>query len=275
MLRDWIRLIRPANAVTAGLGTALGYACIPGHYPWSQAGLGFVAMLFLAAAGNAHNDISDLEADRINRPDRALPAGLITRRTAVFTAAALYLAALTAAVAAGYSRGLLTLGMAALLYAYNYKLKALPLLGNLAVSILCALALYYPEFPGFPTHTWLPALFALLANLARELAKDTEDIAGDLAADRDTFPIRYGPDATRGVVGVLAVLVILLLPLPVFFLRYRPAYGVPAGLGALPLLLLIVYAMTIPATDWNQVQRRWKLVMLAGMAAIFVGVRGF
>ena len=274
MLMDWIRFIRPANAVIAGLGAALGYACVPGPYLWAKAALGFAAMASLAAAGNAHNDVLDLETDRVNRPNRALPAGLITPRTAGITAAALYLLALAAAFASGYPEGLLALAMALLLYTYNHTLKALPIGGNLAVSVLCALTLYYSEFPSFPAHTGLPAVFALLSTWARELAKDAEDIPGDLATGRNTFPIRYGPVAARWMVGVLAVLLLLLLPVPMLFLHYRSAYALPTVWAALPLLLLILYSVSKVSPQWGKVQRYWKWFMLAGMLAILAGVRG-
>ena len=36
----------------------------------------------IAAAGNVYNDLRDLDTDRINRPDRPLPAGRIPARVA-------------------------------------------------------------------------------------------------------------------------------------------------------------------------------------------------
>jgi 4-hydroxybenzoate polyprenyltransferase len=162
--------------------------------------------------------------------------------------------------------------MAALLYLYNLKLKALPLWGNLAVALLCALAVYFPEYPGFPIHTGLPALFAFLTTLAREITKDAEDILGDTAVGRITFPIRYGMRFTRSAVRLVTALVLALLPIPYLWLDYHPSYGLLILLGPVPLLFLVLQNLSRTIPDWGKIQRTLKGAMLAGMLALFVGI---
>src|SRR5690349_3600541 len=130
---DWVRLVRLPNALVAGFGVVLGRACMASWLP-GPAGLGFAAMALLAAAGNVHNDVLDLEADRVNRPDRALPSGRVSPRAAALGAILLALAAFACAFALDAVHGFLTLGMGLLLFLYNLVLKRLPLLGNLAVA---------------------------------------------------------------------------------------------------------------------------------------------
>lgn len=274
MLADWVKLARLPNALTAGLGVWLGRLCMPDSFDFRAAALGSGAMALLAAAGNMQNDVLDLQADRINRPDRPLPSGRIALRSASLAAAAVYLAALALASVLGVAEGLLAVGMALLLCLYNLKLKALPLLGNLAVALLCALAIYLPELPEFPLHTGFPVLFALLTTLAREVAKDAEDVPGDRAAGFSTLPIRFGTGAAKAVAGSACAAVILLLPVPWLALGYREGYLWVAALGPLPLLLWALYRVLRPETDWKAVQRTLKWAMLAGMAAIFAGVFG-
>lgn len=268
--RAWVTLLRPANALTAGLGVWLGHACLPGPMAWASAALGSLAMALLAAAGNAHNDLLDLPVDRVNRPDRPLPSGRLSPRVAAWTAGVLYLVAFAVAFAVSRGAGNLAVGMGILLALYNLKLKALPLVGNLAVSLLCALAVYLPELPGAPRHTGIAVLFAFLTTLARELAKDAEDMAGDRSAGWRTFPLAFGEGATRALVAVLLIATLLLLPVPLR-LGYPSAYGVVA---VVPGLLLISMLIGLPKepTPWGKVQRRLKWTMLAGMAALLVGV---
>lgn len=280
MFGPWSKLVRLPNALVAGLGTWLGHACLPGPVDWAAAWAGSAAMALLAAAGNAHNDLLDLAADRINRPDRPLPSGRISTRAAARAAGGLYAAAFAAALALGPAPGSLVAGMGVLLALYNLKLKALPLVGNLAVSLLCALAVYLPELPGPPVHTGLPALFAFLATLAREISKDAEDMPGDRAAGWRTFPIRFGLPATRAAAGLAIAATLLLLPFPAAkgrfhlaaVLDYHAAYGVLAALGAGPLLAWSLGDAFRKEPEWGRLQRRLKWTMLAGMAAILAGV---
>jgi geranylgeranylglycerol-phosphate geranylgeranyltransferase len=274
MFGDWIKLARLPNAVTAAGGVWLGHACLPGPLAWKTAALGSAAMAFLAAAGNMQNDVLDLQADRINRPDRPLPSGRVARGAVLSVSMALYLLALSIGFALGESEGFLTLGMGMLLWLYNLKLKSMPLWGNLAVAALCALAIYLPELGRFPDFTAIPVLFAFLTTLAREVAKDAEDVAGDMAVGYSTLPIRFGLGAAKGVTAAACVLVLLLLPVPWLRLGYRPGYPIIAALGPLPLLAVILAALRHGGTDWKAVQRRLKWVMLAGMAAIVAGVSG-
>lgn len=273
MIRPWLKLARVSNTAVAAGGVWLGHACLPVAIEWKAAALGSVAMALLAAAGNMHNDVLDLAADRVNRPDRPLPAGLITPRAALYAAVVLYLSAFGLARTLGPHEGFLTAAMGALLWLYNSKLKGLPLFGNLAVALLCALSVYLPELPGRPDHTLMPVLFAFLTTLAREVAKDAEDVAGDEAQGALTFPIRYGMQATAVFVTVVCVLVLMLLPVPWLRLGYHAGYLVAAAAGCLPLLALVLAGLRAPEPAWGLVQRRLKLLMLAGMIAILLGVR--
>lgn len=272
MFADWVKLARLPNAVTAGLGVWLGHICLPVPVDFAAASLGSAAMAALAAAGNMQNDVLDVQVDRINRPDRPLPAGRIAVPSAIRAAWALYFLAAGLAFAINPPAGLLTLAMVLLLCLYNLKLKALPLWGNLAVALLCALAVYLPEAPLLPIHTGFPVLFAFLATLAREVAKDAEDVPGDRAAGLATLPIRFGIPAARGMVAAACLSVILLLPVPWLWLGYRAGYPIVAALGPLPLLAWSLARLAKSDTDWKAVQRTLKWAMLAGMAAIFAGV---
>ncbi|MDB5102643.1 MAG: geranylgeranylglycerol-phosphate geranylgeranyltransferase [Fibrobacteres bacterium] len=274
MFGDWVKLARLPNAVTAGAGVWLGHACLPGRFAWGEAALGSAAMALLAAAGNMQNDALDVEADRINRPDRAIPSGRVARGTVMNAALALYILAILAGFSLGRYDGFLTVSMASLLWLYNHRLKAMPLWGNLAVAALCALAVYFPEVPHFPDYTLFPVLFAFLTTLAREVAKDAEDMAGDLAVGYSTLPIRFGEKAAKTVSAGACIVVVLLLPVPWLRLGYRAGYPVIAAAGLLPLLATIVSAVLRPGTDWHSVQSRLKWAMLAGMAAILAGVVG-
>lgn len=274
MIRPWLKLARLPNAAVAAGGVWLGHACLPGPVDMRAAALGSSAMALLAAAGNIHNDVADLAIDRVNRPDRPLPAGLIGPRSALAAAALCFAAALALASALSAGAAALAAGMGLLLYVYNVRLKALPLAGNLAVALLCALAIYLPELGGRPDYTLLPALFAFLATTAREIAKDAEDVAGDRLHGALTLPVRYGTGAARAGTAAAALAVLLLLPVPWLRLGYRIGYPIAAAALCLPLLAAVLAGLRAPQPAWGPMQRRLKLLMVAGMIAILLGVRG-
>ncbi len=278
------------NAIIAAGGFWLGVACLrglqrggdglaaeasalpwPGVWPLIAASVGLLA---LAAAGNAENDVLDAAADRVNRPDRPLPSGRLSTRTATATAALLYVAGIALPAFLSPAHALLALGMAALLWTYNRRWKRRPLSGNLCVSLLCALAVLFPEWPGLPRATLLPALFAFLATLAREIAKDLQDIPGDRAAGYRTWPLVSGAAHPARAVFALHLAVAALLPWP-GFLGYHASYWASAALLVFPPLALNLLALRRGAeasgTDWRAVQSRLKLVMLGGMATLALG----
>jgi geranylgeranylglycerol-phosphate geranylgeranyltransferase len=273
MFRDWLKLARLPNAAVAAGGTWLGHACLPGPIAWRAAALGSLAMALLAAAGNMHNDVHDLAADRVNRPDRPLAAGRIAPRSALIAALCLFALALAAGSSLGASEGFLTASMGLLLWIYNARLKATPVWGNLAVALLCALSIYFPELGRRPDYTLMPALFAFFTTLAREVAKDAEDVAGDREQGASTLPIRFGMGAARALVACNCALVLLLLPVPFLRLGYHIGYPVAAAAGCLPLLALVLAGLRAPRPAWGLLQRRLKALMVVGMAAILLGVR--
>ena len=82
---------------------------------------------------------------------------------------------------------------AALLFAYNTRLKRSGFWGNVVVGTVTALTIVYGALiSGGVGHAWVGFLFAFLLTIAREIVKDIEDIRGDLEADARSLPIEKG-----------------------------------------------------------------------------------
>src|SRR5262245_15685966 len=90
-LRDYIELIRPANVVTAFADVLAGYALAglqnPGTLPWL-----LPATASLYAGGIVLNDYFDRDLDRVERPERPIPSGRISGRSAAALGAVLLIA---------------------------------------------------------------------------------------------------------------------------------------------------------------------------------------
>jgi 4-hydroxybenzoate polyprenyltransferase len=278
MLNPWIRLFRPTNALIAAAAVWLGWASLRLQPEAWLALWGSLSMLLLVAAGNADNDVRDVETDRVNRPDRPLPSGRITVGAAKAAALLLYAGAVALAWFGSDFHGALALAMAILLWLYNRFLKGKPLSGNLAVSLLCGLAVYFVELPlliDFPleAHDSLPAaLFAFLATFAREVVKDAEDVAGDRAAGHRTFAVTAGVGAARKLAFATVALMLALLPVPALYFGYGRAYSLSVIVLAGPLVFVLLRELSNPMADFNRAQKWLKGLMLAGMIALLAGV---
>lgn len=138
------------------------------------------------------NDYFDYEIDVINRPQRVLPRGALTRRKALIFAVVLFVLALSfiaftnfLCIAIGYPAILLIL-------VYSWKLKKTPFIGNVAVAFLTSLTLVYGgAAAGSIVLVSMLAISAFFANVSREIAKDIEDIKGDKSLGSRTLPILW------------------------------------------------------------------------------------
>jgi 4-hydroxybenzoate polyprenyltransferase len=81
----YIRLMRPANVVTSVADVLAGIA-ISGYYPGSANATALILLCIstigLYSGGIIFNDVFDTDLDKIERPERPIPSGLITVKEA-------------------------------------------------------------------------------------------------------------------------------------------------------------------------------------------------
>ncbi|MGC9050917.1 geranylgeranylglycerol-phosphate geranylgeranyltransferase [Pyrobaculum sp.] len=194
------RLIRGEHGVLAALASTASYAVAGGRDPSAMALL--AASTFLAEAGLfAHNDLANLEEDRVNRPDAPLVKGDVSVEAARLVAYGSL--ALGAALAAILGPAPLAIYTAAAVFGvlYNSRLKRVPLAGNLTVAFLTSMTYIYGMAAAGAASAVLNLLFAssLVANLGRELVKTAMDYEGDLKAGVTTLATRIGPEKTAAL----------------------------------------------------------------------------
>jgi 4-hydroxybenzoate polyprenyltransferase len=271
-MKSWFQLFRLHNAVIAAAGTWLGWFSLRDvRSGVAVAVWGSLSMALLTAAGNADNDVCDLEADRINQPERPLPSNVLSVLSVRITAFVLYVLGIIAAFQVSAKHSILAAVMAALLLAYNRKLKGFPLVGNLAVSLLCALAIYFPEFPQWIHNTLTVCAFAFWATFTREMVKDIEDQTGDGVVGLKTFPLVFGTLVARKLAFVFTAILLASLPLPVVFFGYHWPYLTSVTVLAAPFLVLLLMELSKSGADYRRCQRYLKWMMLGGMLSLLVG----
>ncbi|MEE2659808.1 MAG: geranylgeranylglycerol-phosphate geranylgeranyltransferase [Candidatus Latescibacterota bacterium] len=230
-LPDLIRLTRPLNGVFTALSAGVGALTAASDPQWV---LGWdtifvvAAATLIGAAGNVDNDLLDLEIDRVNRPHRPLPAGRVSPLLARTLSLILVLGGFALAHSLGGGCAAIAAGVALGLVLYNRLGKNTGLAGNLLVSLLAASTFPFGALAvsGGLGRSWIPAGFALLYHLGREIVKDVEDATGDRGRRR-SLALTAGPGAALSIAAACLIAVILLSPLPWWLGHYGYAYLLP------------------------------------------------
>jgi geranylgeranylglycerol-phosphate geranylgeranyltransferase len=218
-LAGFITITRPINSFVAGLAAIVAYLIDTGTLLPESLLLFFIVAL-ITAAGNTINDFFDAEIDAINRPDRPIPSGAVSRGAARGFAVTLFLAG----ILVSFFTNPLCIGIAIfntlLLIAYAAKLKSTPLIGNIVVAYLSAsIFLFGGALNGLDGLVRIIPIAAItfFAMLSRELLKDAEDVEGDRAGGADTVPIRIGIKKTSEFALIATVLAVAASFIPYFW----------------------------------------------------------
>ncbi|MGB0605504.1 MAG: geranylgeranylglycerol-phosphate geranylgeranyltransferase [Candidatus Latescibacterota bacterium] len=272
-LRALYDLSRPANGLITALSVGVGGLCSQGPMIADAVLLAALSAACINAAGNAFNDLLDVDIDRVNRPERPLPSQRITLPTAAAFTAFCSLFGIWLGYAVSPQHALWAAGISVLLALYSLFLKTSVLWGNGLVGLIAAAAFPYGALTcGSVGRAWIPGIFALLFHLGREIVKDVEDRSGDRLRGDRTLPLRYGTRTATGIVtGIFALLMVFTL-LPYFYSLYGKLYllGVFAVHVLLLYVLYVLYAAGEAPSD-GRLGRLLKVGMLAGLVAVVAG----
>ncbi len=268
-LSGYIGIIRPANSVVAGFAALIGYIIATGTLV-PEAFLLWLVVLLVTGAGNAINDWCDVEIDRVNRPDRPIPSGRVSKRGALVLAGALFGAGILVSFFTTPLCAAIAVVNSGVLVLYAFSLKKTAFLGNLAVSYLAgSIFLFGGALAGMEglVHTAPVFLITLLAMVTRELLKDAEDVKGDLLQGASTVPIRYGVRTTTILAFAFILGAFAASIFPVYW--WGPLYLA----GIIPVDLFILYSVSrsLSCTDPECVRKSSAASMLKyGMFASLV-----
>ena len=265
--------MRPLNCLIAALSVYVGAFAAGVRWPGLDVCLAALSAAFIAGAGNAFNDVRDLDIDRINRPSRPLPAGHLTPRTALNFSIFLTLVGLALSWWLGPILGTLASAIVGALAMYSTLLKNKAFWGNFCIALISGLAFPYGALTtGALGRSWIAAGFAFLFHLGREIVKDIEDIEGDRAAGAGTLPLRWNPLQAAHLCSLIFLILILFTLLPWMLDLYGTMY-----LGTVVLVdLLLFYAIfqlhrTRAQLPDSRLAEHLKAGMLLGLLAIIAG----
>lgn len=279
----YLEITRPTNALMAAVAVLL-MAIINFNYGIPII-LGFITVLFATSGGNVINDFFDYKIDKINKPQRPIPSGRISLKNAKNYSILLFLISILLSGLISYlvkdlTPLILVFCCCILMYFYARNLKAMPLFGNIAVSLLTALCFIFGgDILAFSTHSFLIlqtgfalGFFAFFMTLAREITKDMEDIEGDKIESAETLPIVWGNRNSSILSSILIIITALVSPL-LFYLNIFNVYYLVVMI--IPIILFLYCAVIIlknqePVTC-GKVSKYLKIGMLISFLAFIIG----
>jgi geranylgeranylglycerol-phosphate geranylgeranyltransferase len=191
-----------------------GSAFIAGHVVlWA-----LLSVFLIAGGGMVAGDIVDATIDKTNNPKRPLPSGKITRGNAIAWSVLLlvvgnfipfYFITLEAFYVA--------ITATALFLAYHTVLKRIPLAGNVLVSILLVLAIFFGSFVQGNYNAALQLMVMIfLSSMAREIYKTIDHVLGEKHPVHMTMSTKLGVIKAR-MIGSLFIAATVIASFVPFF----------------------------------------------------------
>ncbi len=235
----------------------------------------FVIVLSTAlviASGYIINNFYDAEKDLINKPRKSWLDRLVSQRTKLTTYFVLNFLSVFFASYVSFKAVVFFSAYIFGIWFYSHKLKKVPFLGNfvsatLAIAPFFAVFVYYKHFD---TVMFVHALFLFLLILAREMIKDLENMAGDMAQNYKTIPILYGAKFSKSCISVLIGLTLLpaFLLIEYFDVGYMYLYFIGCIFLLLGFLLLLVRSNSKKHYVW--LHNILKLIIVLGVFSILL-----
>ncbi|NOZ74244.1 MAG: UbiA family prenyltransferase [FCB group bacterium] len=268
-------LLRPLNLLTGAFAVWVSAQLVARPVPLSVMSLTLAVVLCFNAGANALNDYWDVDIDRINRPERPLSRGLVSRRGARGTGILLLLLGSLAAVNLPPVAIWLSLGLALpLMVLYTPLFKGRPLIGNVVIAFILGLTFLFSgaAFQQLDVVT-IPAALAFGLTLVRELVKDMADVTGDRKVGVKTYPVVAGLTRAGRLAAGLSGLVGLGALGPLAGDVYGWGYGLVVIPGVcLPLVYILIRLLQKPTIpEAVQAARILKFSTIAGVLAIYLG----
>ena len=278
-MNPYIEILRPGNALMGAIVVVL-VAIIDRSFTLPII-LAMLAVFFETAAGNVINDYFDYQIDLINKPERPIPSGRISLNAGKNYGYLLFLLGticglLISLLTDNWIPFIIVLIADVVLYLYAYKLKATPLIGNLAVGFMTGFGFVFAGFslnnPNIIMISMYLGFFAFVMTTARELVKDIEDMEGDKAEGARTLPILYGEKITAILASILIIVDCALCPL----LYYINIFGFYYLMVIAVAVILFIYSAILiirnqDRTTAAKVSKYLKIGMLIAFVAFIFG----
>lgn len=227
-MSTYLKLIRPVNCLIAGIAVIISILIASGNL-FVNAPLillAFAVVFLITAAGNSINDYFDFEVDKINKPNKLIPSGEISRNRVLYFSILLFLAGITISYYFINLYAFLLVIFNVFVLSIYSKIKESTPFGSLIIAYLVGSIFL---FGGLVANSFevvfILSGLAALTTIAREITKDIEDIKGDKY--KKTTLVTYYGDRKAGIIAAFVLLIaIFLSPLPYITLGQNYLYVV-------------------------------------------------
>lgn len=215
-----------------------------------------ISVIAITAAGYIINDIFDIKADEINKPQKVIVSKSISiekaKRWYQFTNAAGLISGIGLCLKIEKpTYSFIFIGGALLLYYYAKIFKGKPVIGNVIISFLVSFSLFI--IPLFTLNFSVKiasqnlainiilvlSIIAFGINLVREIVNDIEGVDGDNCLHMKTLPILIGRLRTKQSASFVCFFPILILFYIIY--RYSEIYKITGIYLLLSCLLPLLY----------------------------------
>jgi 4-hydroxybenzoate polyprenyltransferase len=231
-----------------------------------------LASSLVIAGGYIINSFYDSEKDLINKPRKSMLDRLVSQQTKLTTYFVLNFLAVLFASYVSFKAVLFFSGYIFGIWLYSHKLKKIAFIGNL-VSAFLAITPFFAVFVyyrNFETVIFVHAMFLFLLILARELIKDMENMAGDIALNYKTIPILYGTKYAKAYITLLILLTLVpaILLIRSFDVGYMYVYFIACIFLLIVFLILLWGSSTKKHYVW--LHNILKFIIIAGVFSILL-----
>lgn len=168
-------------------------------FPLFQMLSGIAALVFLNAGSNSLNQVYDCEIDRINKPYRPIPQGIITEKEGLWIAGLLYVISIWRAAMVNRTFLLMVCVLSLITIAYSVpplRLKRRIWLSNISIAVprgmLGLVAAWTITADIGDSAPWLMGSVMAIFLTGSITTKDITDMEGDREFGMMTLPVVYG-----------------------------------------------------------------------------------
>ncbi len=180
--------------------------------------LSLVTPIFISSSAFALNDYMDYEADKANeREDRPLVSGHISKKTALTSSLLMMPIGIASSYFINIDAFLIALIFSLVSFEYAFRLKKVPLIGNLSIAASMSIPFLYGVLTvseSVPVSIWILTSMVFLAGTGREIVKSIQDMKGDREQGRRTLPIEIGREKSSYLALFLIALAVSISPIP-------------------------------------------------------------
>lgn len=269
-MNRYLRLFRLGNGIMGALGVLIGAFLAAGFGVldhWWNILISSAVVVSFIAGGNALNDYIDREIDKTGHPDRPLPRGEITPKTAKWCGiGGLALACVISLLMGSWMSSCIVTAAAILMVSYELYFKSIGFLGNLEIALLTGMLFIYG---GAAVNNIMGvaifAAMAVLVSIGREITKDIEDMESD--EGRKTLPMSIGKKKAGALAAAFYIAGPVLSVYPLLAGGFNILYCTVLAADA-----IFIYCALILFKDAHSSQKNAKIAMFIALFAFVLGV---